>query len=123
MMVQLELPWPPSVNNYWRMAKNRIIVSKAGTDYRKAVHELLKPLGASIQVFTTERLAVLLQVYPPDRRQRDLDNLGKALLDALQSCSVYKNDSQIDDFHVIRRRVVSGGKVLVAINVMEETTC
>ncbi|VTS08525.1 RusA family crossover junction endodeoxyribonuclease [Tuwongella immobilis] len=122
-MIELELPWPPSVNSYWRTFQGRMIISREGREYRKAVQALLLPLGPAIRQHATERLAVLLQVFPPDRRRRDLDNLGKALLDALAAAGVYEDDSQIDDFHVIRRRVVSGGKVLVAINVMEETTC
>ena len=120
-MIQLELPWPPSVNSYWRTFQGRMIISKSGREYRKAVQALLMPLGQAIRQHATDRLAVLLQAYPPDRRRRDLDNIGKALLDALAAAGVYEDDSQIDDFHVIRRRVVSGGKVLVAINVMEES--
>jgi crossover junction endodeoxyribonuclease RusA len=48
-----------------------------------------------------------------------LDNLGKALLDALAAAGVYEDDSQIDDFRIIRCPVVSGGKVLVVIHLME----
>lgn len=120
-MIQLELPWPPSVNSYWRTFQGRMIISKSGREYRKAVQALLMPLGQAIRQHAKERLAVLLQAYPPDRRRRDLDNIGKALLDALAAAGVYEDDSQIDDFHVIRRRVIPGGKVLVAINVMEVT--
>jgi crossover junction endodeoxyribonuclease RusA len=33
--------------------------------------------------------------YPPDHRRRDLDNLAKAILDALQHAGVYGNDCQV----------------------------
>lgn len=33
----------------------------------------------------------------PDRRRRDLDNLGKALCDILKKCGVLNDDSQIVD--------------------------
>ncbi len=53
-MIEITLPWPPSVNTYWRMFKNRMIISKEGREYRVAVqeqillqqaaHHLIKPL-------------------------------------------------------------------------------
>ncbi len=49
------------------------------------------------------RLGAIL-VYPPDRRARDLDNLGKALLDALTKAGVYGDDSQIDHLTFARRK-------------------
>ncbi len=41
------------------------------------------------------RLAVEVEVFPPDNRRRDVDNVIKALLDALQHGGAYLDDSQI----------------------------
>jgi hypothetical protein len=61
------------------------------------------------------RLAVTIDVHPPDRRRRDLDNALKALLDALQHGGAYHDDAQIDDLHIRRGACVSGGRVCVRL--------
>jgi crossover junction endodeoxyribonuclease RusA len=43
-----------------------------------------------------------MDAFPPDRRRRDLDNLLKPTLDALQHGGVYEDDSQVD-LLVVRR--------------------
>lgn len=57
----------------------------------------------------TERLRVELLVTPPDKRLRDLDNLLKATLDAMQKAAVYDDDSQIDEL-IVRRQPVRKGE-------------
>ena len=56
-----------------------------------------------------------LTVCPPDHRRRDLDNVQKALLDALAKGGAYRDDSQIDRLQVERGPVTPGGMVLVEI--------
>ena len=109
----IELPWPPSVNHYWRQFNGRTILSKAGREYRTNVLALLlpkryKPLEGS--------LSVIISAMPPDKRRRDLDNLLKGVLDALQYAGMYADDSQID-LLTIRRGAVGGqGKLLITVN-------
>ena len=52
-------------------------------------------------------------VHPPDRRRRDLDNVQKAIFDALEQAGVYENDSQIDHIDIKRGDVVPGGKLII----------
>lgn len=110
----LTLPWPPSVNHYWLRNRNGSVrVSGAGMAFRMQVMSLYrgKPL--------TGRLAVVVDLYPPDRRRRDVDNVGgKALLDALAHAGVYEDDSQIDDLHIRRREVVPPGRVVVTVTAL-----
>jgi len=61
------------------------------------------------------RLAVQVEVQPPDRRRRDIDNLGKSLFDSLQHAGVYLDDSQIDDLRIVRLPPTTGGIVTVKI--------
>lgn len=108
----IELPYPPSVNHYWRRVGPRTIISRAGRAYRKAVAAEVLACG---RPHVSGRIAVMLDVYPPDKRRRDLDNLPKAVLDALEAAGVYENDSQIDELGICRREVYPGGKLWVEI--------
>ena len=38
--ITLTMPWPPSVNKYWRTFQGRMIISAEGRSYRKAVADL-----------------------------------------------------------------------------------
>ncbi|MBK9187353.1 MAG: RusA family crossover junction endodeoxyribonuclease [Phycisphaerales bacterium] len=111
-MITLTLPWPPSVNHYYRRVGNVTLISKEGRRFRKRVAgEVL--LAGSPRV--EGRLAVWIVASPPDLRRRDLDNVQKALLDALQHAGVYGDDSQIDRITVERGLQTSGGMVLVQV--------
>ena len=46
---------------------------------------------------------------------KDLDNLRKAVYDALQHAGVYIADSQIDVDPFVRRTVVKGGRIVVSL--------
>ena len=113
-MIELELPYPPSVNHYWRRVGARTLISRGGRAFRASVCSILAARG--IQPMDGP-LEVEIDVYPPDRRRRDIDNLQKALLDALAHGGAYHDDSQISRLTVQRREVVSGGKVRVRLEV------
>jgi len=99
--VLLEVPFPPSVNSYYRsIRRGRIcqsILSKKGREYKdkvKAIIGDIKPLEG--------RLAVYIELCPPDRRRRDIDNYTKALLDSLTESGVWLDDEQIDYLLIAR---------------------
>jgi len=108
----IRLPYPPSVNHYWRRVGARTLVSAEGRRYRKRVVALLQ--GRRTARFDGG-LSVHIAVHPPDRRRRDLDNVCKALLDALESAGVYADDGQIDHLEIERGEIVEGGCVKVVI--------
>jgi crossover junction endodeoxyribonuclease RusA len=60
-------------------------------------------------------LEVEVEVHPPDNRRRDIDNVQKALLDALQHGGVYADDSQIVRLTIEKRPPWPGGKTVVSI--------
>ncbi len=109
----IELPWPPSVNHYWRRQQNQYFVSAEGKAYRNKLFYLCVNYK---EHFTKEqRLSVTIEAYPPDNRRRDLDNILKSLLDSLQYAGVYADDSQID-YLTIKRNSEISNKVVVEIN-------
>ena len=115
--VALNLPFPPSLNHHWRiLTPQRLVTSPASREYFRQVAQLVLlcrqaslPLAGSLELH--------LDVYPPDRRRRDLDNLGKAVLDALQHAGVYHDDSQIDDLRYVRHAPSVPGYVVATIAV------
>jgi crossover junction endodeoxyribonuclease RusA len=109
-VLKIMLPYPPSINSYYRTFRGRMLISKKGREYRVRVAEEL--IGVSP---VTGRVAVEIDVFPPDRRRRDLDNVQKALLDAIEHAGIIEDDSMIDDLHTIRGDVLAGGMVTVTI--------
>ena len=69
------------------------------------------------------RLAVKVEVYPPDRRRRDIDNVQKPILDALEKGQAYEDDSQIDLLISQRCNLVRGGAVVVRATDYPWTIC
>lgn len=91
---------------------SRTVLSREGRRYRASVCAAL----AGMRVVRMDgRLEVRVTVCTPDNRRRDLDNVQKALLDALAKGGAYRDDSQIDRLVVERGSVTPGGKVLVEI--------
>ncbi|WP_413506707.1 RusA family crossover junction endodeoxyribonuclease [Serratia proteamaculans] len=119
----LTLPFPPSVNTYWRSPnsgplKGRHLISVKGRDYRTnalaCVLEQLKrrPKPITENVFTT------IVFYPPDRRRRDMDNFLKAPLDALTHAGVWKDDSQVRRMLLDWAEPEKGGRIEIRIEVL-----
>jgi len=120
----IELPFPPSVNHYWRSTvvngRPRVLISKPGRAYRSEVRAKVLELLRSMPVALTGRVVLDIQAFPPDRRQRDLDNLIKAVQDSLTHAGVWLDDSQIDRLSISRREVFAGGFVRVTIKELAE---
>ena len=95
-----ELPWPPSVNHYYRHVGPRVLISRDGRRYREKVVALLKNRGVEC---LEGPLELEIELYPPDRRRRDVDNSLKCLLDSLAHAGLYQDDSQIHKLTVTKR--------------------
>ena len=119
--ITLELPYPPSINHYYgRGRSGQVYIKPKGKAYRKCV------IWASLEVSCRgdwpnfrkgQPLSMSLIAYPPDKRRRDLDNILKALKDAMQHAHVYKDDCQIREYREPFKfaEPVKGGKVIVTL--------
>jgi crossover junction endodeoxyribonuclease RusA len=105
-MIHVTLPFPPSVNTYWRMVqvngKPRMLISARGRAYAATVARWVQDQAPGLRFTHFERLGLHMTVHAPDKRARDLDNLLKASLDALQKAGVFESDSQIDRLFIER---------------------
>lgn len=113
---KIDLPFPPSVNHYWRSTivnkRLRVLISKKGRDYRAQVARFV---GLGNKPFTG-RVAIVVEAFPPDRRKRDLDNMLKALLDSMTHAGVWHDDDQIDEVMIVRRAATRGGMMRVVVS-------
>ena len=116
---RVELPYPPSVNHYWepRVYKKRGKTIRGRRKSEKALQFIAAmKLLARRKNAVIGRVGVLLTVFFPDRRVRDLDNLLKGVLDGLVAAGVMLDDSQIHDLHVVNSgEIVTGGKIVVSV--------
>ena len=111
-MIELELPFPPSVNHYYRRVGPRTLISREGRRFRERVCAHLAGLGVRR---LSGPLRIEIEIYPPDRRRRDIDNVQKALLDALQHGGLYEDDSQIVKLDIERRGCIAQGRTIVRV--------
>lgn len=113
-MIVIVTPFPPSINHYYGNGRNGMrFIKPAGVEYRAAVidyvhrYKLKAPEG---------RLSVGIQLYPPDKRRRDVDNSAKAALDALTYAGVYQDDCLIDDLRITRMHVIKDGMLRIFVS-------
>jgi crossover junction endodeoxyribonuclease RusA len=118
----LTLPYPPSVNHYWRRVGPRTLISREGRTFRKNVCALLGG-GGPRKPPSGGRIALAMDAFPPDRRRRDLDNIQKPVLDALEHAGIYADDSQIDLLLTRRRDVVRNGRLRVDVTPLPLRRC
>ena len=119
----LSLPWPPSVNVYWRNVGGRVLISREGRAYARVVYgcaleQSMTTLSVGRKVFVVP-VSVDIIAYPPNRARRDLDNLPKAILDALTKARVWEDDSLVRDLRIRWGEVRKGGEIKITINAME----
>lgn len=126
-MIELELPYPPSLNHFKKVG--RIIRTKRGKTYQQRIDtpetkafylrvwQTVVAMRSHKAVRFDDRaiLEVTLWLHPPDKRKRDVDNPCKVILDSLQKAGVYSDDFQIARLIVERKDIISKGKVIVRI--------
>lgn len=121
MTLSFTLPYPPSVNTYWRHPSRgplagRHLISQEGRNYREAIRA---HVAESSFGMITGLVAVDIEAFFPDRRKRDLDNILKSLLDSLTHAGVWEDDSQIVDLR-IRKGPTIAGMVKVSVTPMKD---
>jgi crossover junction endodeoxyribonuclease RusA len=122
-MIELILPYPPSVNHYKNIG--RLKTTKTGKMYQERINSpetmyyyvtvmnICRRQG--VKSFDSAILDVTLHLFMPDNRKRDIDNPCKVLLDSLVKAQVILDDSQIHKLTIERKSNFERGKVHVFI--------
>ncbi|PHM53302.1 endodeoxyribonuclease [Xenorhabdus hominickii] len=82
-------------------------ISEKGINYRQQISNIIQQQNLSIN--TQSRIKIKIVANPPDRRQRDLDNLPKAVFDSLTHAGFWADDNQVDYMSIKRGERVKGG--------------
>ena len=94
--ISFELPWPPSLNRYYRHVGPRVLISREGRRYRMMCVSRLGGVFPKLD----GKVKLTGEFYPPDARKRDLDNVLKCMIDSLVHAGLMRDDSQIKHIDV-----------------------
>lgn len=115
---EFELAYPPSVNHYYRRTRRGVHRTAAANAFRADCLSRIWKDGTPGDDFHGP-CRLTIESFPPDRQRRDVDNILKATLDALQLARVLRDDTDVCELTVIRRPPVESGKMLVRIERLE----
>lgn len=119
-MIELTLPWAPSVNHYWKHVfrgsnAGRVYIGEDGKAYREAVRGIYLENKRLLRV-PDGILRVEILAFMPDKRRRDLDNQLKAIFDALTYSGLWEDDSLVDDYRIRRARKPDGSLIIAGMH-------
>ena len=112
-MILLSIPYPPSGNHMWKKGQGRTYLTKRAIAYYSQVAWIIKSSGLAMQI--EERLEVEVDIYPPDRRKRDLSNVIKVVEDACTKAGLWQDDSQIDRLVLQRMPPIKDGAIALRV--------
>lgn len=116
--LEIELPYPPTVNTYWRHTKQgQHYISEAGRTFKKIATEVCSQF-----VPIVGQVEIKIKIYFPDNRSRDLDNLPKGIFDSLVGAGLIQDDNRkiIRKYSIEEMGVIKGGKTVVLIKGLEQ---
>lgn len=115
----LALPFPPSLNNYWKRNGRHVYLSAAAQRFKQLTAIAVKQAWTQYAHLPfVGDVSVQMQLYLPDRRKRDVDNYPKGVLDALTSAGIWEDDVQVREMTVRKsefHRSMKEGQCVVMI--------
>ena len=111
--IDFRMPWPPSLNRYYRTWRGRILISKAGRLYREEVIKLVR--DADLDFGISCDIKVSIGLAPPKNNGWDIDNYTKGLFDALTHAGVWKDDKLIVKMAIEKLPKYAMGEVYISI--------
>lgn len=112
-MIMLSIPYPPSGNHMWKHAKGKHYLTDQARRYYEQVAWIIKSSGLAMGL--EDRLLVEVDIYPPDKRKRDLSNVIKVVEDACTKAGLWQDDSQIDRLVLQRMPPIKDGAIALRV--------
>jgi len=112
---RLDLPWPPSVNRWLRVARGRVIKSKPWREWIEGAGMVVYDTFKEASAIGVQGVQVSILLEAPTRRVYDIDNRAKAILDALEAHGVLESDALIDRLTITRGERYPGGRARVVV--------
>lgn len=113
------VPWPPSINGYWRTFRNRQIISKRGREYRECVLAHMDFIDLSGEL-VSDRVSVEILLNPPTARKYDIDNFCKGIFDGLTHAKFWLDDEQVDRIAIKKGAKTKGGRVWLKVYKLDQ---
>jgi crossover junction endodeoxyribonuclease RusA len=116
---EIQLPFPPSVNHMYRAGfGGKRLLTRQAKSFRNSVclivldkcNRVESPLPIVGSIWVS-----IIANFPNNDRKRDIDNLLKATLDALQAAKVFCDDSQVGRLTIERAVNVNDGSMDVKV--------
>lgn len=107
------MPYPrnASVNTLWRVGRKGVYINPEAKKFR----DYLSAIARCTRKYGDEFVRLEIKLSPPDNRKRDIDNLLKCILDALQDARVYNNDHQVHQLYVEKLPKKEGGELEIRV--------
>jgi crossover junction endodeoxyribonuclease RusA len=115
---EFTLPQPPSINGYRAVARGRLITSKRGRDYFKAVADIMKGLNLDNEMIE-QKVLISLVIHPRTLAKFDVSNYLKAYEDALVKCGFLEDDHWIEYGSIRKGEKVKGGLLKVKVSLCD----
>jgi crossover junction endodeoxyribonuclease RusA len=116
-MIYINLPYPPSINNYWIASGHRRFISQRGRDFKNHVAEYCAEWR--VPKFGDAPMWVEIVLHPRSKKLMDIDNCIKPILDALQDAGVFDDDCQVQRVSITRGVQKKGGGCVVMLDRIE----
>ena len=112
-MLEITIPFPPSLNSYYRHVGHKVLISARGRAYRTEVVTIIRMMR--LKRFNDKRVIVSIMMHPPDKRRRDVDNYLKVVFDSITHSGLWSDDSNVDKLSIERGEIVREGRMVVRI--------
>ena len=116
LIAELSIPAvPPSVNDYTERARNGgTILTERSREFKRTAYQSIGRYAPHKP--SEKRIAVEVTIYAANKRDSDIDNRNKLILDALVEAQFIVDDNQVDEILTKRgKEIVDGGRVDIVL--------